>query len=130
MHATILLQMFHLVQTNKVSVPLFDPGSFPLGTTNQSFLCHHVVGLLSKSFPNLSSSAAAKFVDGVFGRHMPLHEFKTLLRDFLITLKEFSAEDNTALYFEEKELIAREQEQQKTAVPGMLQPSDIVDDDL
>jgi len=55
------------------------------------------------------------------------------LRDFLIELKEFSAEDNSALFTEEteRERLNREQAMvaERNAVPGMLKPSE-VDDDL
>jgi exportin-1 len=69
----------------------------------------------------------------MFDVNMDLPTFKTHLRDFLITLKEFSSEDNSALFSEERERAAQEQQQalmaQRQAVPGMLKPSEI-DDDL
>jgi len=65
---------------------------------------------------------------------MDLQHFKTLLRDFLIQLKEFSLEDNTGLFNEEKELELQQKQErelaQRSAVPGMLKPSEIIDDDL
>jgi exportin-1 len=133
MHATLLLQMFHLVQMNQVTVPLFDATKFPPGTTNPSFLREHVTGLLTTSFPNLSRSDASKFLDGMFDTRMDLPTFKTHLRDFLITLKEFNAEDNSALYSEEHETAAKERQQvimaERSAIPGMIKPIEI-DDDL
>lgn len=60
-------------------------------------------------------------------------KFKGTLRDFLISLKEFSADDNAELFTEEKEaeLSTKVEEEHKAAmrVPGMLKPSQIVDDD-
>lgn len=38
MHATLLRVMFHLVQMNQVTVPLFDPSTQPPGQTNPIFL--------------------------------------------------------------------------------------------
>jgi exportin-1 len=135
MHATLLRQMFHLVQNNQVTVPLFDPSQQPPGTTNPAFLRDHISSLLITSFPNLTRSQVANFVEGMFDVKMDLPTFKSHLRDFLITLKEFSLEDNSGLYAEEQENAAREQEralmQQRREVPGMLKPSEIdVDDDL
>jgi len=133
MHATLLRQMFHLVQMNQVTVPLFDPSTQPPGMTNPSFLRDHISNLLISSFPNLTRTQVAKFVEGMFDVRMDLPRFKTHLRDFLIELKEFSTEDNSALYSEEAEQAALEREQaimaERSAVPGMLKPSEI-DNDL
>ena len=129
MHATLLRSMFHMVQNNQVTVPLFDPASQAAGTTNQAFLREHISGLLVQSFRNLSRPQVSKFVEGMFDTRMDLATFKTHLRDFLIELKEFSAEDNSALFVEEQEKAAREREQairaQRSAVPGMLKPSEV-----
>lgn len=133
MHATLLRQMFHLVQMNQVTVPLFDPSQHPPGTTNPSFLRDHISNLLISSFPNLTRMQVSKFVEGMFDVKMDLPKFKAHLRDFLIELKEFSIEDNSALFSEEQEKAAREREQaimaERSAVPGMLKPSEI-DNDL
>lgn len=134
MHATLLRTMFHMVQNNQVTVPLFDPSTQPPGTTNQVFLRDHISNLLVASFPNLSRTQVVKFVEGMFDTTMDLPTFKTHLRDFLIELKEFSSgDDNSALYAEEQEKAAKEREQaimaQRSAVPGLLKPSEI-DNDL
>jgi exportin-1 len=133
MHATLLRLMFHLVQMNQVTVPLFDPAQQPPGQTNPIFLRDHISNLLIQSFPNLTKLQVAKFVEGMFDIKMDLPTFKTHLRDFLIELKEFSAEDNSALFTEEKDHERRQREQllmaERSAVPGMLKPSEI-DNDL
>lgn len=133
MHATLLRVMFHLVQQNQVTVPLFDPAQQPAGTTNPTFLRQHISNLLLTSFPNLSRAQVSKFVDGMLDVTMDLPTFKAHLRDFLIELKEFNAEDNAALFTEEREQEARQREQalmaERSAVPGMLKPSEI-DNDL
>lgn len=133
MHATLLRLMFHLVQMNQVTVPLFDPSSQLPGTTNPAFLRDHISNLLVSSFPNLTRVIVSSFVEGMFDVKMDLPTFKTHLRDFLIELKEFSAEDNSALFSEEHETAMREQQQvimaQRSAIPGILKPSEI-DDDL
>lgn len=134
MHSTLLRHMFHLVQMNQVTVPLFDPAQQPPGTTNPSFLREHISGLLLTSFQTLTKTQISKFVEGMFDVKMNLPSFKTHLRDFLIELKEFNSEDNSALYTEESDIAARQQQEammaQRQAVPGMVKPSDIDDDDL
>ncbi len=134
MHATLLRHMFHLVQMNQVTVPLFDPSTATAGQTNPAFLREHISNLLVSSFPNLTRSQVAKFVDGMFDVNMDLPTFKTHLRDFLIQLKEFSVEDNSGLFGEEAEAQQRQhmeaQQAYRSAVPGLLKPSEIIDDDL
>lgn len=134
MHSTLLRMMFHLVQTNQVTVPLFDPATAPPGQTNPVFLRNHISNLLISSFPNLTTSQVLKFVEGMFDVKMDLANFKQHLRDFLIQLKEFSSEDNAGLYSEEAEKEAQKQQEalrnERSMVPGMLKPSEIIDDDL
>jgi len=133
MHATLLRYMFHLVQMNQVTVPLFD-ANLHQGMANPAFLRGHISDLLLKSFPNLTPSQVSNFVDGMFDLKMDLLTFKTHLRDFLIQLKEFSAEDNSGLFGEEEDAQKRQQldaqNAHMNAVPGLLKPSEIVDDDL
>jgi exportin-1 len=70
----------------------------------------------------------------MFDLKMDLLTFKTHLRDFLIQLKEFSAEDNSGLFGEEQDAQKRQQldahEAHRNAVPGLLKPSEIIDEDL
>jgi len=133
MHATLLRHMFHLVQMNQVTVPLFDPANAPVGQTNPSFLQSHISNLLITSFPNLTRSQVTTFIEGMLDLKMDLPTFKTHLRDFLIQLKEFSGDDNSGLYSEETEAAAQRQKEElearRNAVPGMLKPSEI-DNDL
>jgi exportin-1 len=134
MHATLLRYMFHLVQMNQVTVPLFDPGSATVGQANPAFLRDHISSLLNQSFPNLTRTQVSTFVDGMFDLGMDLPTFKTHLRDFLIQLKEFSAEDNSGLFGEEHDAQERQhleaQTAHRNAVPGLLKPSEIIDEDL
>jgi exportin-1 len=133
MHATLLRLMFHLVQMNQVTVPLFDPSTQPPGQTNPIFLREHISSLLVTSFPNLTRVQVARFVEGMFDIKMDLPTFKTHLRDFLIQLKEFSAEDNSEMFSDEADQAKRQHEQalhaQRSSVPGLLKPSEI-DNDL
>ena len=75
----------------------------------------------------------ASFIDGLFATNSDLNRFKTILRDFLISLKEFS-EDNAELYTEEREAAAakvKEEERERARkVGGLLKPSEMEDDEL
>lgn len=89
--------------------------------------------LLLTSFPNLTSTQVQPFVAGLFDISIDLPTFKTHLRNFLIELTEFNIEDNKQLFEEEEQAQAAQQMAQRSAVPGMVKPSEIqgeMDDDL
>jgi len=131
MHATLLQLMFHLVQNQQVTVPLNGDGQ---QQSNPDFLRAHISNLLITSFTNLTRSQVSAFVDGLFNVNLDILTFKVHLRDFLISLKEFSVEDNQGLFQEEQDERLRQQNEQlagqRSAVPGMLKPSEIDDEDL
>ena len=134
MHATLLRQIFHLIELGQVTAPLFDPSTQPPGQTNQQYMREFVLNLLCSSFPNLTRSMIQAFVIGLFDTKMDLTAYKTHLRDFLVQLKEFSAEDNSELFHEEAQLQRAQQEEQhlqsRLAVPGMVNPYEAPDQDM
>ena len=73
------------------------------------------------------------FIDALFATNMDQTRFKVVLRDFLVSLKEFS-DDNAELYAEERELAAKqkqdEERQRAMKVGGLLKPSEMDDDEL
>lgn len=87
MHATLLRQIFSLVETGQVTLPLFDPATQPPGQTNQGYMREYVLELLAASFPNLTRPMIQAFVVGLFDPQLDLAAYKTHLRDFLIQLK-------------------------------------------
>jgi len=122
MHATILAKMFSLVETNKITVPLWKEGqSFP---NNQTFVREFTVNLLRRSFKNLSPAQIKEFVEGLFRLHSQTPNFKVHLRDFFVKLKEFSKDGNEGLFLEENEKRKEEQkaaeDQRIASVPGLL----------
>ncbi|KAK2560869.1 Exportin-1 [Acropora cervicornis] len=106
MHATILAHMFNLVETSKVSEPLF-----PVGSTQ-----YH-------------SNQVKVTVQGLFDLDQDIPAFKEHLRDFMVQIKEFRSEDVGDLYLEEREkqLQAAQEEKRKVqlSVPGMVNPHDM-----
>jgi exportin-1 len=69
----------------------------------------------------------------LFVTNQDQNRFKLVLRDFLISLKEFS-DDNADLYAEDRELAAQQQRDQEREralkVGGLLKPSELEDDEL
>ena len=72
------------------------------------------------------------FIDGLFLYNSDTTKFKTNLRDFLISLKEFSG-DNAELYTEDREQaqakIKEVELERARKVGGLLKPADLDQDD-
>lgn len=90
-----------------------------------------MTNLLRNAFPHLQLPQIETFVRGLFELSVSEETFSSHLKDFLITLREFSG-DNQELFMEDLEL---EQERKRQAereaalkVPGMLKPSEKPDD--
>lgn len=97
--AQLLKHLFHIIVTNQISTPLWDEsdGSIPRGITNAQYLSMYVSNLLRSNFPHLASSVSTTFVEKL--SVLPdISQFKSALRDFLIQLKEFAAENNDELF--------------------------------
>eukprot|EP00752_Nemacystus_decipiens_P006845 g6147.t1 len=134
MHATLLRHMFQLVEAGHVTLELYDPAQHPGVTSNRQYVMDFVGNLLLSSFPNLTKAQVAEFVSGLLTSDSDLNSFKLHLRDFLVTLKEFSTEDNADLFLEENLAKKREDQnkarQAQLAVPGLVNPHDLPEDDM
>ncbi|CAO3600764.1 unnamed protein product [Absidia cylindrospora] len=125
----VLAQLFYLVTSNQIQVPLFNPNqvSNP-NISNVQFLQDHVAGLLQNAFPHLQSGQIKVFVMAMLEYNKAPQKFKMEVRDFLIQLKEFAGE-NAELYLEEKETEMenkRKAEREKAlSIPGMVKPSEL-----
>ncbi|KAJ1985367.1 Karyopherin transporter [Dimargaris verticillata] len=125
----ILSRMFHLVESSQISTPLYDPSQVANpNLTNQQYLQDYVVNLLANAFPHLRKTQVEEFVIGLF-RHT--HNFDTFMqhvRDFLISMKEFTG-DNSELFLADREAEqeVRKKEEMEAAlkVPGMVKPHDL-----
>ena len=130
----ILRHLFELVETGKIASPLWDSQTHAGVTNNQQFLRVYLANMLSSHFGNLSKPQIHTCVNGFFAINSDEATYRTHLRDFLIQLKEFGdGDDNKDLYADDndanKEARAQVIQQQRAAVPGVLNPNDIDDDD-
>lgn len=145
----LLSRMFYFVESGKIQEPVYSPEQAPLGTPNKDFLQEYVASLLQSAFKNLQEwvrwinlgqSCANKlpriqikqFVIGLFAYNDDFNRFKTHLRDFLISLKEFAG-DNTELYAEEREQALQDakaaERDRAMRVGGLMKPADMDQDD-
>lgn len=128
----LLARMFQLVESNKISQPLYQPDQAAPGTPNKQYVSEFTANLLQRAFPNLKEIQIQHFVTGLFTLNEDAAKFKTHLRDFLISLKEF-ADDNAELYAEEREQekkdLADAERERNMKVGGLIKPADLDQDD-
>lgn len=149
MHATILAYMFSLVELGRIQVPL---GPVP---DNTLYVQEFVARLLKAAFPHLTDNQIKITVQGLFNLNQNIPAFKEHLRDFLVQIrvsfcniirytsyiilfilnvfvKEYTGEDDSDLYLEERETALRfaqeEKWRKKISVPGILNPHEIPDE--
>ena len=134
MHATILAYMFSLVETNKVTISL-NPGAAAavsgtvMAASNVTYVQEFVANLLRTAFPHLSDNQIKITVTGLFNLDQDIPAFKEHLRDFLVQIREFTGEDDSDLFLEEREAALRKAQDDKRriqiSVPGMLNPHEM-----
>eukprot|EP01083_Nonionella_stella_P011072 31501_1 len=117
----ILSRIFAVVERGDIMVPLWQ-GEVQQFANNQVFLRQHVANTLSTAFKeNLTREEAEKFVSKLFLLCTKKEDFVIHVRDFLISLKEFKGEDNSALYPPNQSNDNIWQTADQKNVPGMVQ---------
>ena len=119
-----LRQLFGAVQQARVKVPLSPQQQQPAPQGNQAFLQGYVGNMIAQAFPNVARIKVEQFVVGLFDPSKDPSAFKAHMRDFLITIKEFSSDNDQDLFAADKEEQQRAQQhkqlQQRAAIPGLL----------
>ncbi|XP_061703911.1 exportin-1 [Cydia pomonella] len=123
MHATILAYVFSLVEAGRVTVPL---GPTP---DNVLYIQDYVANLLKTAFSHLTDNQIKITVQGLFNLDQDIPAFKDHLRDFLVQIREYTGEDDSDLYLEERLFALRQAQEEKRrvqlSVPGMLNPHEL-----
>ncbi|XP_011502636.1 PREDICTED: exportin-1 [Ceratosolen solmsi marchali] len=126
MHATILAYMFTLVELGRIKVSL---GPIPVNTL---YVQEFVARLLNAAFPHLTENQIKITVQGLFNLNQDIPAFKEHLRDFLVQIREYTGEDDSDLYLEERESALRMAEEEKRrlqmSVPGIINPYEILEE--
>ncbi|CAK9231678.1 unnamed protein product [Sphagnum troendelagicum] len=130
LHVLILQHLFCLVDSGALTQALWDvtslgPTAYP---SNMVFVRDYTIKLLETSFPNMTSTEVAMFVNGLFENRNDLGAFKNQLRDFLIQSKEFSAQDNKDLYAEEAAAQREAERRRMLSIPGLVAPIELQDE--
>merc|ERR1711862_147509 len=136
MHATILTYMFTLVETSKVTIALnpaaaaqADNSATAISAGNISYAEFCLANLLRTAFPHLSDNQIKITVTGLFNLDQDIPAFKEHLRDFLVQIREYTGEDDSDLFLEEREGALKKAQDEKRkiqiAVPGILNPHEM-----
>merc|ERR1712072_648024 len=124
--------MFSLVETNKVTVSLNPASTTASATANVAYVQEFVANLLRTAFPHLTNNQIKITVTGLFNLDQDIPAFKEHLRDFLVQIREFTGEDDSDLFLEEREAALKVAQEEKRkiqiAVPGMLNPHGVPED--
>ncbi|XP_075225600.1 exportin-1 emb [Lycorma delicatula] len=130
MHATILAYMFKLVECSRIGVPTGQ------GTAaeNVHFVQEFVANLLKNAFPHLTDNQIKITVQGMFNLNHDVNGFKEHLRDFLVQIREYTGEDDSDLFLEEREVALRIAQEEKRriqmSVPGILNPHEMPEEEM
>ena len=131
--STLLMRLISLVYDNKISVPIYQDGEAPQGTTNQVYLNQYLANMLSNVFPHLSADQITGFLTALTKQYKDHIKFNGTLRDFLVQIKEVGGDPTDYLFAEEKENALQEQhrlEKERAAkIGGLLKPSELDDED-
>ncbi|CAG0915869.1 unnamed protein product [Notodromas monacha] len=132
MHANILAYMFSLVEMKKVEVSLNPNQVAGEPYDNVAYVQAYVAELLKNAYPHLTPGQIKVTVQGLFNLDQDVPAFREHLRDFLVQIKEFTGEDDSDLYLEEREtnlrLAQEEKRRQQLAVPGIINPHEITEE--
>ena len=112
----IIQILIRIIDENRISERLFSKGE-----NNKTFFLKKLLSDILQSFKNITTVQGETFCLAMFNSCSDEHKFKSVMRDFLISLKSFIG-NNEALWEEEKkkelELAKQLEEQKRTFLPG------------
>jgi len=118
----ILQSLFLSLKQGKIMGPIYDLKQYPNCGGNPDFVREYMTKLFCSSFPNISANTVNNFFMGLYTKVEDLAEFKNHIRDFLVQLREFTVEDQTNLYYEQKKAQQQVEKQKQQIVPGLVMP--------
>lgn len=96
MQTEILMQLIGIVKNREISISISSECP-----DNMQYVQQFLLNALAASFPHIAKATITGFVEALFLNCHSWEFFKTTVRDFLISLKEF-ASDTELLYSEER----------------------------
>lgn len=130
----ILIKIIELLDTGRISQPIYESSEAPAGTSNTDYLKDYLSNLLVNAFPHLQRAKVSNFISSLVLQYKEPPRFKTTLRDFLVELKEIDGGDTEYLFAEDKERELKNKQaedlERAKAVGGLIKPSEMEDDDI
>ena len=110
-----------------------NPSTANAGSANNvTYVQEFVANLLRTAFPHLSTNQIKITVTGLFTYDQDIPAFKEHLRDFLVQIREFTGEDDSDLFLEEREAALKKAQEDKRkiqkSVPGILNPHEMTEE--
>lgn len=130
----ILAKLIELIELNNITAPLYTPEEAPAGTSNMDFFKEYFCNILLSAFPHLQKQKVYNFFTSLVASHRDAVQFKQIMRDFLVELKEYGGDDTDYLYAEDRDKERLEKEQleleRNKKVGGLIKPIDMDEDDI
>ncbi|CCE61572.1 hypothetical protein TPHA_0A04970 [Tetrapisispora phaffii CBS 4417] len=127
----LLMKLISLVEENKITVPLYKPGSATENTSNQDYLHQYLANLLGNAFPHLSKDQVISFLSALIKQYKNPPGFNGILRDFLVQIKEIGGDPTDYLFSEDREKNIQEKNkidrENAMKIGGLIKPSELED---
>ncbi|PIO77365.1 CRM1 protein [Teladorsagia circumcincta] len=124
-YAEVLCRLFKACEF-LITVPLNDDNP---KQSNVDYIYEYIANIFVQHFTNLTEGQIRVIIKGFFSFNTDQGGMRNHLRDFLVQIKEFNGEDTSDLFLEEREAEIQAVQAKKNAVPGMLDPNAMVDED-
>lgn len=130
----ILAKLIQLIELKSISSPLYAPNEVPAGTSNMDYFKDYFCNILLSAFSHLQKPKVYNFFSSLVASHRDPVQFKQIMRDFLVELKEYGGDDTEYLYIEdrEKERLAKEEAERERnkKIGGLIKPIDMDEDEI
>lgn len=130
----ILGKLIELISSNSITGPLYLPGEASPDTSNMVYFKEYICSTLISAFPHLQKQQVSTFVDSMVACKRDSVQLEQILRDFLVSLKEYGGGDTEYLFAEDREREKKEKEQQELErakkVGGLIKPVDMDEEDI
>ena len=124
--AEIMCQLFQALEMS-IKVPLNDANP---SQSNIDFVFDSISAIFLEHFNHLSKDQVRIIIKGFVSFNTNVTAMKNHIRDFLVQLKEQSGDDPSDLFLEDREKEIQAAQEKKMAIPGMMNPNDIEEDDM
>ncbi|XGW05720.1 hypothetical protein V3C99_016238 [Haemonchus contortus] len=124
-YAEVLCRLFKACEF-LITVPLNDDNP---KQSNVDYIYEYIANIFVQHFTNLTEGQIRVIIKGFFSFNTDQGGMRNHLRDFLVQIKEFNGEDTSDLFLEEREAEIQAVQAKKNAVPGMLDPNAMADED-